>query len=125
MTKFCAAIAAAVLAAAPVAALAQASPGTSVPTVPAQSPAAHDPGINPSAAGIQAGDVGSAGLPLSTKGRHSHGGSKNLTANDHPFTAAKGNHTLRWRQRVQRELQRATGNTGNTQQNGSRNSAGR
>jgi hypothetical protein len=124
MAKLCAAIAAAALAVAPAIALAQATTGASVPTIPAQSPAAHDPGVNPSAAGIQEGDVGSAGLPL-TKDERKHSGSKNLTANDHPYTAAKGNHTMRWRQRVQRELQRATGNTGGTWQNREHNSAGR
>ena len=98
--------------------------GASNAVIPSQSPAAHDPGINPSAAGIQAGDIGSAGVRESTKGGRDHSGSKNLTANDHPYAAAKANHDLRWRQRTQRILRRATGSSGAAGQNG-QNGAGR
>lgn len=102
-------------------ALAQTSGSTAAanpPTIPSQSPAAHDPGVNPSAAGIQAGDVGSTGgVRKSVKGGREHSGSQRLSANTHPFAAAKANHQRRWKQREQQVLQHAIGSSGQTQNN--------
>jgi hypothetical protein len=93
------------------------------PSVRAASPAAQDPGVNPSAAGTQPGGR-SGPIPDSAKAGGEHSGSKNLTANDHPFAALKYNRVIRRRQGWQQSLQRQTGNSGQVQQR-AQNKAGR
>jgi hypothetical protein len=75
------------------------------PAVSSTSAAAQDPGVNPSAAGTQPGDVRSGGVSASVKGGGEHGGSKNLSANTHPLAAAKANKQLRRHQRTEQAIQ--------------------
>ena len=93
-----------------------------MPEVRAASPAAQDPAVNPNAAGTQAGGRSGA-LPQSVMGGGEHGGSKNLTANDHPFEALKYNRLIRKHQGWRRSLQRQTGSS-NPVQSPARNTAG-
>lgn len=78
------------------------------PAISSASSAAQDPGVNPSAAGAQAGDVPSGRVRESFQGAGEHSGSKGLSANTHPLAAAKANRKLRRRQRTEQILQGAT-----------------
>jgi hypothetical protein len=75
------------------------------PAVSSTSSAAQDPGVNPSAAGTQSGDVRSGSVSESVKGGGEHGGSKNLSANTHPLAAAKANKQMRRRQQTEHAVQ--------------------
>jgi hypothetical protein len=107
---------AAVLLAGAGAALAQQGSGRSAagnaaatpPAISSASPAAQDPGVNPSAAGTQPGGDRSGGVAESAKGGGEHGGSKSLSANTHPFAALKANKQLRRRQQTEQILQGRT-----------------
>lgn len=93
------------------------------PSVRAASPAAQDPGVNPAAAGTQSGGR-SGSLPQSVKSGGEHTGSKNITANDHPFLALKYNHLIRKQHARRQSLQQQMGSSGQAMQRG-QNSAGR
>jgi hypothetical protein len=103
---------------------AKGSTAAAAPEIPVTSPAAQDPGVNPSAAGTQVGNGPSSGVRQSVKGGAEHSGSKNLSANTHPLAAAKANRQLRKRQQTEQTLQREIGGAGQAQQ-GSGSTSGR
>lgn len=102
--------------------------GDGPPAISAASPAAQDPGVNPSAAGTQPGDIRTGRIPESAKDSGEHGGATDLSANTHPMGALKANKQLRRRQKTEQALQRVihpSRTVGTSRQQGSGSSAGR